>query len=92
MPRVEITPHLHRYFPQLKEKEIIVNAGSVAELIKEVNKLAPGFSNYIVDERGALRRHVRVSINNAIVVDRKALSDYVPENGTLFIFPALSGG
>ncbi len=45
-----------------------------------------------MDEQGALRRHVKISINNIIVIDRKTLSDHVRDDDTVFIFQALSGG
>ncbi len=92
MPTVEMTSHLFRFFPELENRDITVPAGSVAEVLHEVNKIAPGFSDYVVDERGALRRHVIISVNNTIVIDRKTLSDRVPDDGTVYIFQALSGG
>ncbi len=87
-----MTPHLYRFFPALENRAINVPAGPVAEILRAVNALAPGFTDYVLDERGALRRHVYLSINDTVVVDRKTLTDYVPEDGTLFIFQALSGG
>ncbi len=92
MPTVEITPHLYRYFPMLENRAIRVPAGSVAEVLRAVNEIAPGFTDYVLDERGALRRHVSLSVNNTLVIDRKTLSDHVPEDGTLYVFQALSGG
>jgi len=52
----------------------------------------PGFIDYILDDRGALRQHVNLSINDTIVIDRKTLSDRVKDDETVFIFQALSGG
>lgn len=92
MPTVRMTSHLYRFFPQLEGQTINVPPGSVAEVLAAVNELAPGFTDYILDERGAVRRHVRLSINEDIVIDRKTLTDRVPEDGTVFIFQALSGG
>lgn len=92
MPTVTMTRHLYRFFPALENRTITVPAGSVAEVLRAVDALAPGFSDYIVDEHGALRRHVNLSIDDNIVIDRKNLSDRVPEGATLFIFQALSGG
>ena len=92
MPTVAMTRHLYRFFPQLENRTITVAPVSVAEVLRAVNAIAPGFSDYILDERGALRRHVNLSINDAQVIDRKTLADRVPEDGTLFIFQALSGG
>lgn len=92
MPIVEMTSHLYRFFPALENREIKVRAGSVADVLREVDKIAPGFSDYILDERGALRRHVKIAINNTVVIDRKALSDYASEDSRVYIFQALSGG
>lgn len=92
MPTVTLTRHLYRFFPALENRAITVPSGSVAEILRAVDALAPGFSDYIVDERGALRRHVNLSIDDSLVIDRKTLSDQVPEGGTLYIFQALSGG
>lgn len=92
MPTVEMTSHLYRFFPVLEGRELIVSAGSVANVLAEIDKLAPGFSGYILNDRGALRPHVHISINDTVVVDKKTLSDRVPERGTVYIFQALSGG
>jgi len=87
-----MTSHLYRFFPQLENREIVVPAGSVAEILRAVDKLTPGFSDYILDEHGALRRHVIISIDDTIVVDKRTLSDRVPEDATVYIFQALTGG
>ena len=92
MATVEMTSHLFRFFPALKNREIRVRAGSVAEVLREMDTIAAGFSNYVLDERGALRRHVNISVNNMMVVDRRTLSDYVADDATVYIFQALSGG
>jgi sulfur-carrier protein len=70
MPTVEMTRHLYRFFPALENRVISVDAGSVAEVLRAVNELAPGFSDYVLDEHGALLKHVNLSINDRILVDR----------------------
>jgi hypothetical protein len=92
MPTVELTHHLYRFFPQLENRTIRVPAGSVGEILNEINKIAPGFTDYVLDEHGALRRHVNLCINDTIVIDRKKLSDHVRDDGFVYIFQALSGG
>lgn len=87
-----MTQHLYRYFPMLENRTITVPASSVAEILVAVNEIAPGFTDYVLDEQGALRRHVNLCVNDATVVDKKTLTDFVPEDGTLYIFQALSGG
>lgn len=92
MPSVEVTQHLYRFFPQLKNRIITVPAGSVAEILLAINEIAPGFTDYVLDEHGALRRHVNLCINDTIVIDKIKLSDRIPDDGTVYIFQALSGG
>lgn len=92
MPRVEMTPHLYRFFPQLKDRIIAVPAGSVAEILCAINEMAPGFTDYLLDEHGALRRHVNISINDTVLIDKLKLSDRIPDDGTVYIFQSLSGG
>jgi hypothetical protein len=92
MPTVQITRHLYRFFPALENRTIRVPPGSVGEVLRAVDEIAPGFSDYLLDERGALRRHVNLSINNSHVVDRKTLTDRVPDEGMVYVFQALSGG
>ena len=92
MPTVEMTQHLFQFFPQLEHRTITVPAGSVAEILNAVNEIAPGFTDYVLDEHGALRRHVNLCINETIVIDRKKLSDRVQDDGTVYIFQALTGG
>lgn len=92
MVNVEMTSHLYRFFPQFEGLEIAVPAGSVAQVLIELDKIAKGFSDFIVDEHGALRGHVVISVNRKMVIDRKTLSDHVPENATVHILQALTGG
>jgi sulfur-carrier protein len=92
MARVTLTRHLHEFFPMLRGKELELDAASVAELVAEIEKLAPGFAFYICDERGALRTHVNVFIEDERIVDRVGLSDRVSRESRVFILQALSGG
>ena len=92
MPRVEIARHLYRLFPALEGRDVAVPGRTAAEVVAAMNELAPGFSDYVVDERGALRRHVNLFIGSAGVIDRQRLSDPVPAGATVYIFQALSGG
>ena len=92
MIQVIVASQLFRFFPMLKDRTLTVEATTVAEAIRAVNALAPGFSDYVLDERGSLRRHVSVFIGEDMVIDREKLTDPLPSGGTLFVFQALSGG
>jgi hypothetical protein len=92
MPKVELTQHLFQFFPDLKGKELVVEAATLAEVVQEMEKIAPGFAFYVCDERGRLRQHVNVFIQNEMVLDRQRLSDRVGPDARVLIMQALSGG
>jgi sulfur-carrier protein len=89
---VELTRHLFAFFPQLEPKALEVEAETVADVVRELERLAPGFAFYVCDERGRLRRHVNIFIEDERVADRERLSDAVPPGARVFIMQALSGG
>ncbi|BFM10664.1 hypothetical protein R50072_08170 [Simiduia litorea] len=92
MARVEVTRHLHRFFPQLEDARLSVPGDSVAEVLAAVERQVPGFCDYVLDEQGRLRRHVNLCVNNTLLIDRNGLTDRVSESDTVFVFQALSGG
>ena len=93
MATVRYTKHLARFFPDLaNHSELQVPGDTVAEVINNLNQTYPGLAAYIVDERGALRKHVNIFLGEELVHDRQTLQDPVADNDRLFIFQALSGG
>ena len=49
MASVEITKHLWEFLPALRDKTLSVDARTVAEVVREVERIAPGFTYYICD-------------------------------------------
>ncbi len=92
MARVELTRHLFSFFPALEGKDLAVDATSVAEVVRALDELAPGIAFYICDERGRLRRHVNVFVDDQMISDRGRLSDRVEPDSRVLIMQALSGG
>jgi len=92
MALVAFARHLYRFFPELEGKEIQVQAGTVAEVVAALDKMHPGFGFYITDERGSLRTHVNIFIEEELVVDRARLRDRLKPDSRVYILQALSGG
>lgn len=93
MPRVQFTRHLFRYFPALAQAgEVEVEAQTVAEVVGALNDRFPGLADYLVDERGALRKHVNIFIGGEFIRDRERLQDPVQPGSEVYVFQALSGG
>jgi len=52
----------------------------------------PALRGYVLDDQGALRRHVAVYVNGRLVSDRTGLTDPVGPRDEIYVFQALSGG
>ena len=52
----------------------------------------PAARTYVLDERGSVRKHVAVFVNETLVVDRDQLSDPIAADDRVTVFQALSGG
>lgn len=92
MAQVELTRHLYSFFPELEGRELHVEASTVAEVVRELERVAPGIAFYVCDERGRLRMHVNVFVDDERIVDRARLSDGVGPRSRVLIMQALSGG
>lgn len=90
MAQVHITRHLQRFFPDLETTS--VEGKTVAELLTGLDRKFPGLAAYIVDENGALRKHVNIFVNQRMIRDRRKLSDPVDPEGEVHVIQALSGG
>jgi molybdopterin synthase sulfur carrier subunit len=52
----------------------------------------PTVRGYVLDDVGAVRKHVALFIDNDLITDRATLTDPVGEHSTIHVFQALSGG
>lgn len=90
MPVVKFTYALKRFYPGLKE--VNIEAATVADIVRKLDEIYPRMSSYIIDEQGALRKHVNIFIGNSIIEDKISLADKVSEGDEVYIMQALSGG
>jgi sulfur-carrier protein len=92
MVRVEFTSHLFQFFPALEGREVTVQARTVGDVVREVERIAPGFAFYVCDEAGRVRQHVNIYVGDERIRDRGTLSDPVAPGTRVLILQALSGG
>ena len=55
-------------------------------------ELYPAVRSYVLDDAGAVRKHVAVFVDGDLVTDRAGLTDPVTPTSTIHVFQALSGG
>lgn len=89
MPRVSFTQNLRRH---VDCDEITVAGSSVAEALDAVFAGSPRLRGYILNDQGAVHRHVAILVNSQAVADRTRLDVPVSEEDEILILQALSGG
>lgn len=75
--------------------ESIEAGGDTATLVAVLGRYFarhPAVRTYVLDDAGALRRHVTVFVDNDQVAHRDAASAVVTDGTTVHVFQALSGG
>ena len=90
MARVQLTANLQRFVTQPVASHI--DGATVAQVLRNLFATQPGLGPYVLDEHGALRKHMVVFVDGQRVVDRQRLSDAVPPGGEVYVFQSLSGG
>ncbi len=89
MPRVSFTQNIRRHL-DCPPRDLA--GATLRELLDAYFAEFPGARGYILDEQGALRKHVAVFIGATQVDDRRALADAVPVDAEVWVMQALSGG
>ncbi|HTI17015.1 MAG TPA: MoaD/ThiS family protein [Trinickia sp.] len=69
-----------------------IQANSVDKALAAVFVDEPRLRGYILDDQGALRRHLAVFVDGRPVRDRQHLCDPVDEESRIYVVQALSGG
>jgi len=89
MADVAFTPNLQRH---VECPRCEAAGATVREVLDSVFADNPRLRGYVVDERGALRKHMTVFVDGRQIVDRERLSDPVGPSSEIYVMQALSGG
>ncbi len=89
MVTVHVTPNLRRH---IATESASVSGRTVAEVLRAYFQQCSGLRGYVLEDSGALRRHMTIFVNGVSIQDRQNLSDPVPVDGEIYIMQALSGG
>lgn len=69
-------------------RRVEMEAGTVAEMMHELDRRWPGMRDRLCDSRPAIRRHINVFIGG----ERASLDTPVPPGTEVFVLTAISGG
>ncbi len=87
--KVDFTPNLRRH---LTLDRCLVEATTVAEVLEQLFTSQEKLRGYILDDQGAVRKHINIFVDNRIIRDPVGLTDKISESSDVFIMQALSGG
>jgi hypothetical protein len=65
---------------------------TVRDVLENVFAENPRARGYVLDDQSALRKHIAVFVDGAMIRDRVRLSDPVGAASAVYVFQALSGG
>lgn len=89
MAELHFTQNLRRHTPC---PSFTHESPTVAELLQHYFVQYPGVRNYILDDQGHVRHHVKVLVDGVNLCDRRKLSDALTTSSQVYVFQALSGG
>lgn len=89
MARVSFTQNIQRHVA-LPARE--VPGRTVREVLDAVFAEVPLARGYVLDEQGALRRHMIVFVDGQQISDREGLGEEVSPASEVHVMQALSGG
>lgn len=89
MARVIFTPNLARH---VSSPAVTAAGETVGEVLRAVFAENPLLGTYVLDDQGAVRRHMSVFVDGRQVKDRMKLTDPVGPQSQIFVAQALSGG
>ena len=89
MPIVSFTNQLQRFVAAPPAE---VDGATVGEALAAVFAQRPGLRGYVLDDQGAVRRHVAIYIGGEPLRDRIGISDPVGPGDSIYVLQALTGG
>ncbi len=69
-----------------------VPGATVGDALGAYFELHPAVRSYVLDDLGAVRKHVAVFVDRDLITDRRALTDPIADDATIHVVQALSGG
>ena len=67
-------------------------AGTLAEVISEIERRHPGFRSRVLDDNGAIRSYVNVYIGDDDARAKGGTGAAVPDGSEVMVIPAMAGG
>jgi sulfur-carrier protein len=89
MPTVEFAPALTRHVPCPAQR---VEGATLRAALDNAFLAAPALRSYVLDEQGAVRKHVAVFVNAQMIASRTQLDVALRHEDNVMVIQALTGG
>ncbi len=89
MPSVSFAPALTRHVSCDPQQ---VEAGTLGSALDAAFRAAPALRGYVLDEQGALRKHVAVFVNGEMIPRSANLARLLAPGDRVHVIQALTGG
>lgn len=74
------------------QAEVEIEAGTVAELVQNLDRVYKGIKEKLLDESGELRRYVNIYVNEEDIRFLEGVNTPLGDRDTVSIVPAIAGG
>jgi molybdopterin synthase sulfur carrier subunit len=74
------------------QPEVEIEAGTVAELVENLEKAHPGIREKLLDEGGEIRRYVNIYVNEEDIRFLDGAQTALKDRDVVSIVPAIAGG
>ena len=65
---------------------------TVRDVLTHVFSVNTRLQTYVLDDQGAVRKHMRILVDGLAITDLEKLTDKVKPNSEVWVMQALSGG
>ncbi len=89
MPHVQFTDNIQRH---VECPPADAQGDTVRAVMETYFAAKPSARGYVLDDQGALRKHMVIFVDGRQITDRIGLTDSVPQDGLVEVIQALSGG
>lgn len=89
MAKLSFTANLLRH---VETPTAALDGATVGEVLESYFAEHPQVRGYLLDDQGAVRKHVSIFINGRLIADRTRLTDPTAPHDDVFVAQALSGG
>jgi len=88
MVTVNLPRSLVALFADPPPRHVQLDAGTVEEVVRELDRVCPGMWDRVCEPGPRLREHINVFVNG----ESGSLGTAVPDGGQVHIIPAVAGG